>query len=54
LHNGYGTFLVSESQQTRVTQYIEQQAQHHQEKTSKEEYMEFLEANGIAYKPEYL
>lgn len=46
---GYGAFSYSRSQRQNVIQYIEEQEKHHQKKTFREEYMEFLKAFDIPY-----
>jgi REP element-mobilizing transposase RayT len=51
---GYGVFSYSNSQVESVYNYILNQEKHHQKKTFKEEYLEFLEKFNIEYKPEYL
>jgi putative transposase len=51
---GYGAFTHSRSQLDTVIKYINNQEQHHQKKSFKEEYLEILNKNEIAYKEEYL
>ena len=51
---GYGAFSYSHSQIEQVYNYILNQEMHHQKKTSKEEYLEFLTKYEIEYKNEYL
>ena len=51
---GYGAFSYSKSQIEQVYQYILNQEQHHQNKTFKQEYIEFLEKFNVEYAPEYL
>jgi putative transposase len=51
---GYGAFTHSRSQLDTVIKYINNQEQHHQKKSFKEEYLEILNKNEIAYKDEYL
>jgi len=51
---GFGAFTVSQSQLDKVVNYIKNQQKHHLKKSFREEYVEFLEANNIDYKDEYL
>lgn len=51
---GYGVFSYSISQRPRVINYIKNQQMHHQRKTFKKEYLEFLEAFEINFKMKYL
>ncbi len=51
---GYGAFSYSHSQIEQVYNYILNQERHHQKKTFKEEYLEFLVKYEIDYKAEYL
>lgn len=51
---GYGAFSYSHSALDNVIAYIMNQKKHHERKTFKEEYMEFLQKFGIEHKPEYL
>ena len=51
---GFGAFSYSFSHIDKVVQYIKNQKTHHQKKTFKEEYLEFLEKFGIEYKDDYL
>jgi REP element-mobilizing transposase RayT len=51
---GFGAFLYNHSQLTNVINYIQNQENHHKEKTFKEEYVEFLESFDVDYKNEYL
>src|SRR5690554_885975 len=52
--NGFGAFSIGQSQLPRIVKYIKDQEEHHRTKTFKEEYIEFLNAYQIAFKPEYL
>lgn len=52
--DGYGAFTVSKSQIPGVIKYIQNQREHHRTKTFQEEYLEFLEKNGIDYDERYL
>ena len=51
---GYGAFSYGHSQIDRVYKYILTQEQHHQKKTFKEEYIEFLHKFEIEYDEKYL
>lgn len=51
---GFGAFTVSQSQVSVVINYIKKQEEHHQVKTFRQEYIEFLKAYQIDYKDEYL
>jgi REP element-mobilizing transposase RayT len=44
---GYGAFSVSKSQERNVVGYINSQEQHHQKRSFKDEYLEFLDRYGI-------
>ena len=50
---GYGAFSYSHSQIDRVVKYIKNQKSHHEKKTFKEEYLEFLERFAIPYNEKY-
>ena len=45
----YSAFSVSKAHVDRVTHYIAHQEEHHHKKTFKEEYIEFLEMQGLKY-----
>jgi putative transposase len=47
--DGYGAFTVSKSNLPEVIRYIEHQREHHQKRTFKEEYLEFLRKYEIQY-----
>ncbi|MFC3809254.1 IS200/IS605 family transposase [Lacihabitans lacunae] len=51
---GFGAFSVSQSGIDAVIKYILNQKEHHNKKTFKEEYTEFLKAYQIDFKPEYI
>jgi putative transposase len=51
---GYGAFTVSYSQLNRVFKYIENQQEHHREKTFAEEYEGFLKRHRISYDPRFM
>lgn len=50
----YGAFSYSHSHIGRVYEYILNQEKHHQKKTFKEEYIEFLKNFEIEYNEKYL
>lgn len=52
--DGYGAFSYSNSQIEAVYNYILNQQKHHQKKTFKQEYLEFLEKFEIVYNEKYL
>jgi putative transposase len=52
--DGYGGFTYSKSQMGNVYQYIEQQENHHQKITFKEEYIHFLKEFEIDYDERFL
>jgi putative transposase len=52
--DGFGAFSYSHSQLDNVIGYIQNQKIHHQKKTFKEEYLEFLDKFNIEFKNEYL
>uniref|UniRef100_UPI0032176FEA IS200/IS605 family transposase n=1 Tax=uncultured Draconibacterium sp. TaxID=1573823 RepID=UPI0032176FEA len=51
---GFGAFSYSHSQLTDMIKYIDNQKEHHRQKTFKEEYLAFLKAFEIEFKNEYL
>lgn len=51
---GYGAFSHANSQIDIVAKYIKDQETHHQKRSFKEEYLEILRKNEIAYKDEYV
>ena len=51
---GYGAFSIGSSQVDRTAAYIRNQEEHHRIQKFEDEYVGFLEANGIAYDPQYL
>lgn len=51
---GYGAFSYAHSQIEQVYKYILNQEQHHQRKTFKEEYVDFLQKFGIEYNEKFL
>jgi hypothetical protein len=51
---GYGAFTVSPSQRETVRHYLEQQEEHHRQRTSQEEYLEFLRRSGVEFDERFL
>jgi putative transposase len=51
---GYGSFSYSHSQIGHVYKYIQNQEEHHKQKTFREEYLEFLSKFDISYDERYL
>ncbi len=51
---GYGAFSYSHSQIDQVYQYIFNQEQHHQKKTFREEYIDFLQKFEVEHDEKYL
>ena len=51
---GYGAFSYSKSHLKDVIRYIENQEAHHNKKTFKEEYIEFLEKFEVEYDTKYI
>ena len=51
---GYGVFSYSHSQIDKVYRYIANQEAHHEKKTFKDEYIDFLVKSGIDYDERYL
>ncbi len=51
---GYGAFTVSYSNVETVRQYIARQKEHHQKISFREEFIEFLQANGIEYDERFI
>lgn len=52
--DGYSAFTVDKSNLQRVVKYIQNQREHHRRQTFQEEYLQFLNENGIGYDPRYL
>jgi putative transposase len=52
--DGFGAFSYSKSQSQQVVNYILNQPLHHQKRSFKEEYLEFLKKYEIAYEEKYL
>ena len=51
---GYGAFSVSESNVTKVANYIRNQEEHHRVKTFQEEYREFLKKHQVPFDERYV
>jgi hypothetical protein len=51
---GFGSFSYSHSQIEQVYNYILNQEKHHQKKSFKEEYLEFLKKFDVEYDEQYL
>ncbi|WP_433836460.1 IS200/IS605 family transposase [Flavobacterium anhuiense] len=51
---GYGAFSYSKSQLHAVINYIENQEQHHKQKTFREEYINFLEKFEVDYDEKFI
>ena len=51
---GYAAFTVSQSCLNKVHSYIARQKEHHKRVSFQDEFVQFLEANGIEYDPRYL
>ncbi|HKX32503.1 MAG TPA: IS200/IS605 family transposase [Blastocatellia bacterium] len=50
---GYGAFSVSQSNVNKVQEYIARQKEHHQQKSFRDELIEFLQANGVEFDERY-
>jgi len=51
---GYGAFTVSESNVDEVRNYIARQKQHHRKTSFREEFIQFLQVNGIEYNDRFI
>jgi REP element-mobilizing transposase RayT len=51
---GYAAFSYSKSQLPKVIEYIENQEVHHQKKTFRQEYIEFLTKFEVDYNEDYI
>ena len=51
---GHGAFTVSQSHIEEVRRYLERQKEHHQRISFRAEFVQFLQANGIAYDERFL
>lgn len=52
--DGYGAFTVSKSNLAGVVRYIQNQREHHRQRTFQEEYVEFLQKHGVEYDERYV
>ncbi len=52
--DGYGAFLVSESQLSTVTRYVKEQEKHHHRLSFKDEFVQFLKRHEVEYDERYL
>lgn len=52
--DGYGAFSVTPSEIESVKRYLENQHEHHRNRTFQEEYREFLRVNDVEYDERYL
>ncbi len=52
--DGYGAFSIGAAAIEDVIAYIQNQREHHQKRTFEEEYIAFLEENGIEYDQRYV
>jgi putative transposase len=51
---GYGAFTVSQSNVKEVQNYIGRQKEHHRKTTFRDEFIQFLQANGIDYNDRFI
>ena len=51
---GYGAFTVSQSHVEAVRQYIARQKEHHQRISFRDEFIQFLQENGIEYDERFI
>jgi putative transposase len=51
---GYGAFTYAQSQVDAVYKYIQNQEKHHQKRTFKEEYLDFLKKFNVEYDEKYV
>jgi hypothetical protein len=51
---GYGAFTVSASNVAKLQEYIACQKEHHRTQTFRDEFIEFLKANGVEYDEKYI
>src|SRR5216683_4738678 len=51
---GYGAFTVSQSNVEQVRHYIAKQKEHHTKVSFRDEFIQFLKANGIEYDERYV
>jgi putative transposase len=51
---GYGAFTYSRSQLNDLYKYIENQENHHKNRTFRDEYIDYLNTNGMEFNEEFL
>jgi len=51
---GFGAFTIGQSQIDKTVKYILNQEEHHRERTFRDEYIDFLKAYKVDFKPEYV
>ena len=51
---GYGAFTVSQSNVEEVRRYIAKQKEHHRRVSFRDEFIQFLQANGIEYNERFI
>ncbi len=51
---GYGAFTLSQTNLNAVQNYIARQKEHHQTKSFRDEFIEFLQASGLEFDERYL
>jgi hypothetical protein len=51
---GYGAFTVSQSNVADIRRYITKQKEHHRKVSFRDEFIQFLRANGIEYDERYI
>jgi REP-associated tyrosine transposase len=51
---GYGAFTVSQSNVTEVSGYIARQKEHHRKISFRDEFIQFLQANGVDYNERFI
>jgi REP element-mobilizing transposase RayT len=51
---GYGAFTIGISQKSHTVAYIEGQTEHHRERDFQQEFVAFLEKNGVEYDPKFV
>ena len=51
---GYGAFTVSQSNVREVSRYIAGQKEHHRKISFRDEFIQFLQANGIDYNEQFI
>lgn len=52
--DGYGAFTVSPSQQNAVAAYIDDQMEHHQKQSFRDEYLAILKRHEVSFDPKYV